>query len=133
MSISSPKASLVKQALKATLLSGIAEDFSTDSLRHVESEGYGASGIAVRVMPSDFNYETVTRFMDNDHIVVPPFQYAYVWTIGVASRFIESMYIGLQVPPIYLFQHKRDKLWVVDGQQRLLTMYFFQKIFLQSC
>ncbi len=37
------------------------------------------------------------------------------------------MYIGLPVPPIYLFQHKRDKLWVVDGQQRLLTMYFFQK------
>ncbi len=127
MSISTAKDSQIKQAPKANLLLGFTDDFSTDSPGHVEPEGYGASGYELMVQPTDFNYETLTRYMDLDYIVVPPFQHAYTWNIGVASRFIESMYIGWPVPEIYLFEHKRDKLWVVDGQQRLLTMYFFQK------
>ena len=60
-------------------------------------------------------------------IVIPNFQREFVWDKRKASRFIESLAVGLPVPELFLYQIERNKLWVVDGQQRLMTIYFFRK------
>ena len=58
---------------------------------------------------------------------MPAFQRNYVWDRKRASRFIESLILGLPVPQIFLYQMDRNKYSVIDGQQRLLTIYFFVK------
>ncbi len=105
----------------------MSDDFLTDSQESDEIEDYGTSGYDVMVQPTDFSYETLTGFLEDGFIEIPPFQRAYVWNESIASRFIESLYIGMPVPPIFLYQRRRGKYWVVDGQQRLLSMYYFQK------
>ncbi len=60
-------------------------------------------------------------------IYIPKFQRLYRWNIYKASKFIESILLGLPIPPIYVYLDKDNRKVVIDGQQRLLTIYFFKE------
>lgn len=57
----------------------------------------------------------------------PSFQRRDAWTDTKKSRFIESLIFGLPVPQIVLAEDKiqRGKYLVVDGKQRLITLFAF--------
>lgn len=75
---------------------------------------------------ADYDVEGVVRRLNRNEILIPPFQRDYVWSIGEASRFIESLLLGLPVPGVFLAKEpKTNKLLVIDGQQRLKTLQFF--------
>ena len=70
---------------------------------------------------------TINSLIESGVISMPAFQRNYVWDKKRASRFVESLILGLPVPQIFLYQMDRNKYSVIDGQQRLLTIYFFVK------
>lgn len=79
---------------------------------------------------SDPDVEGLVRRMKREEILVPPFQRDYVWRQPEASRFIESLLLGLPVPGIFLATDPvTNKLLVIDGQQRLKTLLFFYEGF----
>lgn len=54
----------------------------------------------------------------------PYFQRNYVWDDEKASYFIESVFLGTEIPPIVLFQtHSKNE--VIDGRQRFETISRF--------
>ena len=55
----------------------------------------------------------------------PSFQRRYVWTNTLASRLIESILLSVPIPPCYLSQNEEFELDVIDGQQRLYSIYRF--------
>lgn len=55
----------------------------------------------------------------------PSFQRRYVWTNTLASRLIESILLNVPIPPCYLSQNDDFELDVIDGQQRLFSIYRF--------
>lgn len=55
----------------------------------------------------------------------PEFQRWYVWNDRMASRLIESMMLNIPIPPCYLAQDPEYKLDVIDGQQRIYSVYRF--------
>lgn len=55
----------------------------------------------------------------------PAFQRRYVWTDVLASRLIESIALNVPIPPCYLSQNEQFELDVIDGQQRLYSIYRF--------
>jgi hypothetical protein len=74
----------------------------------------------------DFDVEGLCRRLRREEIFVPPFQRSYVWSLAEASRFIESLLLGLPVPGIFLAREEDSgRLLVIDGQQRLKTLLFF--------
>ncbi len=79
------------------------------------------------VTPNDFNVATLFSYIESGTIVIPGFQRHYVWDLKRASRLIESLIRGLPVPQIFLYEEGRNKLLVVDGQQRLKSIYYFIK------
>lgn len=81
----------------------------------------------ISVIPNDFNVMTINSLIESGVISMPAFQRNYVWDKKRASRFIESLILGLPVPQLFLYQIERNKYSVIDGQQRLLTIYFFVK------
>lgn len=87
----------------------------------LEIEYYGA----------DFPVETLIQRMEREEFIIPSFQREYVWNLEKASRFIESLLIGIPIPSLFLAKDKfSQKYIVIDGQQRLKTLqYFYQEFF----
>ena len=77
--------------------------------------------------PNDFNILTIASFIESGALKIPGFQRNYVWNLGRASRLIESLILGLPVPQIFLFEQARNRFLVIDGQQRLMSIYYFIK------
>ncbi len=77
--------------------------------------------------PNDFNTKTLVDFIESGVVNIPGFQRNYVWDIKRASRLIESMIVGLPVPQIFLYEYENNKHLVIDGQQRLMSIYYFVK------
>lgn len=98
------------------------DEFSNDDLFNIMSWGADPS---VR--------ELLSQYSDGD-ILKPELQRNYVWDKKEASRFIESLLLGLPVPSIFLADMPDSKKLIVDGYQRLTTLYFYieQKLWKSS-
>jgi hypothetical protein len=77
--------------------------------------------------PNDWNILTLVNYMDSGAIKIPRFQRNFVWDLKKASKLIESLLMGLPVPQIFLYEEARNSFLVIDGQQRLLSIFFFFK------
>ena len=79
---------------------------------------------------ADYDVEGLVNRLNREDILIPSFQRDYVWNQREASRFIESLLLGLPVPGVF-FARDTDskKLVVIDGQQRLKTLQFFYEGF----
>ena len=77
--------------------------------------------------PNDFNTRTLVDFIEAGVVNIPGFQRNFVWDIKRASRLIESMIVGLPVPQVFLYERGRNDYLVIDGQQRLMSIYYFVK------
>ena len=75
---------------------------------------------------TDLDVEGIVRRIKRGDILIPPFQRDYVWKQPEASRFIESLLLGLPVPGVFFATDPyTNKLLVIDGQQRLKSLSFF--------
>jgi hypothetical protein len=75
---------------------------------------------------ADYPVDSLVKRIREGAIYIPKFQREFVWDIRDASRFVESLLLGLPVPSIFLSKKwETGKLLVVDGQQRLLSLCYF--------
>jgi hypothetical protein len=75
---------------------------------------------------ADYPVDSLVKRLKSYKIRVPPFQRGYIWSTSKASRFIESLLLGLPVPGIFLSKDTDSAdLLVIDGQQRLKSLLFF--------
>ncbi|WP_339317623.1 DUF262 domain-containing protein [Paenibacillus sp. FSL R10-2734] len=77
---------------------------------------------------TDWTTETIISQLQKDNIDLDPkFQRRDAWDQYDKSRLIESLILGLPVPPIILAERKgvKNKYIVIDGKQRLLTLRQF--------
>lgn len=79
----------------------------------------------IATYPSDNTLSVLHKMWEEGDIEIPDFQRGFVWTIKQASLLIESFLRGLPVPPIFFFIDDEHKNLVVDGQQRLRSVFFF--------
>jgi hypothetical protein len=77
--------------------------------------------------PNDFNVSTLVDFVDAGTVIIPGFQRNYVWDMRRASRLIESLILGIPVPQLFWYEKRRNEFLVIDGQQRLMSIYYFTK------
>jgi hypothetical protein len=82
---------------------------------------------------ADYTVDTLIARLKTEAFYVPTFQRRFVWSQRHASRFIESLLMGLPVPGIFLYKEAQtNRHLVVDGQQRLRTLqYFYSGLFLE--
>jgi len=92
-----------------------------------EDEGYPLNENQLTTTPNDFNILTIISFIESSVFKIPSFQRHYVWDLKRASKLIESLLIGLPIPQMFLYESGRNEFLVIDGQQRLMTIYYFVK------
>lgn len=57
----------------------------------------------------------------------PDYQRRFVWDKKTMSKFIESLLLSIPIPTIFLAENSDDTFEVIDGQQRLTTIFAFMK------
>ncbi|MBX5183383.1 DUF262 domain-containing protein [Rhizobium sp. NZLR5] len=81
----------------------------------------------ITATPNDFNVLTLFSFVEAGAVKIPGFQRNFVWDKVRSSRLIESLILGIPVPQIFLYEQGRNNFLVIDGQQRLMSIYYFLK------
>jgi Protein of unknown function DUF262 len=73
--------------------------------------------------------EWISLYENQEIDIHPEFQRFFRWSDHQKSTLIESILLGIPIPPIFVSQ-RDDGIWdVVDGLQRLSTIYEFVGIF----
>ena len=67
--------------------------------------------------------ELLSMYRDGELLLRPEFQRLFRWSIEQKSRFIESLLLGIPIPSIFVSQTKEGKWEVIDGLQRLSTLF----------
>ena len=69
--------------------------------------------------------EIISLYKEGDMIIDPYFQRLFRWEKEQKTKFIESLLLGIPIPPIFVFQG----IWeLIDGLQRLSTIFEFAGI-----
>ena len=69
--------------------------------------------------------EIMNMYERNEIIINPDFQRLFRWNDYQKTRFIESILIGIPVPPIFVAEDQQGKWELVDGLQRISTVFSF--------
>jgi hypothetical protein len=86
----------------------------------------GDSKFSISSYGADYTVDSLVKRMRGSAFRIPDFQRQFVWTPKHASKFIESLLMGLPVPGIFLYKEAdTNEHLVIDGQQRLRTLQAF--------
>ena len=86
----------------------------------------GATKFSISSYGADYTVDSLVKRMRGGAFRIPDFQRQFVWTPKHASKFIESLLMGLPVPGIFLYKEaETNEHLVIDGQQRLRTLEAF--------
>lgn len=92
-----------------------SEDYTDDDLYNIKSWG------------ADLSFRELITMYEEDELLKPELQRHYVWDKITASRFIDSLLLGLPVPSIFLSITEDENRLIIDGYQRIMTVYDFTK------
>ena len=72
--------------------------------------------------------ELAALYKDGDLNISPVYQRMFRWDMEQQSALIESILLQIPIPPIYVYQSEDGKWNLIDGQQRLSTIFKFMGI-----
>lgn len=82
----------------------------------------------IRIVTEQARYpvKSIKSMIDGgDYLLNPEYQRRKRWDNGKKSRLIESFIMNVPLPPIFLYEYDYSKFEVMDGLQRLTTVYDF--------
>ena len=69
--------------------------------------------------------EIMNLYQEDVLIIQPEYQRAYRWSEEQKTKFIESILLGIPIPPIFVAEDTEGKWELVDGLQRISTILSF--------
>lgn len=85
-----------------------------------------ADSKALYLYPIDYPFETLVDRVNSGNLILnPELQQIYQWDNERASRFIESALMRMPLPPCFFIENADNKHEVIDGVQRITTIYRF--------
>lgn len=74
---------------------------------------------------SDVGFRTLVDSVNDNMYVIPKYQRKYRWSREKVVGLVESLLRGLPIPPIYTCRNKENQLEILDGQQRVMSLFFY--------
>ena len=85
--------------------------YSDDDLYNISSWG------------ADLSFREIISMYEEGDLLKPELQRKYVWNKLEASRFVDSILLGLPVPSVFFAKEENETKLIVDGFQRIMTVY----------
>ena len=90
-------------------------EYSDDDLYNINSWG------------ADLSFREIITMYEDGELLKPELQRKYVWTRTEASRFIDSILLGLPVPSVFFAKEQNETMLIIDGFQRIMTVHDYVK------
>lgn len=100
-------------------------DINDDLEIILEAEQY--ANVAIRTYTSDIAFKTIMNGIEDGLYEIPKFQRYYKWTTRQAEELATSLVRGMPIPPIYVYRGEKGVLRILDGQQRVISLYLYFK------
>jgi hypothetical protein len=74
----------------------------------------------------DMSFGEIMSMYERQEIIIDPeFQRLFRWSDYQKTRFLESLLLGIPIPPIFVAEDQNGRWELVDGLQRLSTVFSF--------
>lgn len=103
----------------------MAEDTKAPSAELLQAVQKQVKQIQTTSLDLSFN-ELLDMYGNDELIVHPEYQRAFRWSEGKESRFIESLVLGMPIPPLFVIELDDSKYELIDGLQRLSSYFHFR-------
>ena len=81
----------------------------------------------------DMSLGEIMRIYERGELIIrPEYQRLYRWDGLRRTRFIESLILGIPIPPIFVFTDEKGRWELIDGLQRLSTIFHYAGILLDE-
>lgn len=74
----------------------------------------------------NITYDQLSRMFSDNKLRTPAMQRGFVWDYIQASKLIESIFMGLPLPSLFLIKQPNHTYLIVDGLQRITSIYSFR-------
>ncbi|MCI8887913.1 MAG: DUF262 domain-containing protein [Hungatella sp.] len=71
------------------------------------------------------SFTSLMSGLEKGDYVIPRFQRMYRWSETQAEELAVSLVRGLPIPPIYCYRNRDQQMVILDGQQRILSLYLY--------
>lgn len=69
--------------------------------------------------------ESVINSLVTGYYIIPKFQRKYIWKRSQVANLALSLIKDVPIPPIYLYLNERKKQVILDGQQRVTSLFLY--------
>ena len=85
------------------------------------------TNLNINQVKTEMGFKTLVEGFDSMTFVIPKYQRKFVWTKEQVEELAISLLRGLPIPPIYAYRNKSNQLEILDGQQRMLSLFLYYK------
>lgn len=81
----------------------------------------------VRNTMLQISFNSLILGIEQGDYIIPGFQRFYRWSEEQVENLAVSFMRGMPIPPIYCYRNKEHQLVILDGQQRILSLYLYYR------
>ena len=81
--------------------------------------------ISIQQYKTDVGFRTLVEGVNENLYIIPKYQRKYRWSRDQVIALVESLIRDLPIPPIYTCRNRENQLEILDGQQRILSLFFY--------
>ena len=85
------------------------------------------NNISITQNKVDLAFKTLIEGFDEALYVIPKYQRKYIWKKEQVENLAISLIRGLPIPPIYVYRNKNNQMEILDGQQRIMSLFLYYK------
>ncbi|MEY8427770.1 DUF262 domain-containing protein [Lachnospiraceae bacterium 46-15] len=81
--------------------------------------------VMIQTVTTQMGFRSLMFGLESGDYVIPGFQRMYRWTEEKVEELANSLVRGMPIPPIYCYRNKEHQQVILDGQQRILSLYLY--------
>lgn len=83
------------------------------------------NSISAQQYKTDMGFRALAESVHDNLLVIPKYQRKYRWNKAQAEELAASLIRQFPIPPIYTYRNENGQLEILDGQQRVMSLYFY--------
>lgn len=81
--------------------------------------------IKIQQYKTDIGFKTLMEGVNDNIYIIPKYQRKYKWKKEQLEALVQSLICDFPIPPIYTYRNKKNQLEILDGQQRVFSLFFY--------